>query len=87
MAYLHIGQNVMLEEKRIIGIFDLDNTSTSKKTREFLNAAEEEGVVQTACEDIPKSFVVCDHTYHRQIIYISQLNSQTLLKRAEGKGE
>ena len=85
MAYLHIGQNVMLEEKRIIGIFDLDNTS--KKTREFLNAAEEEGVVQTACEDIPKSFVVCDHPYHRQIIYISQLNSQTLLKRAEGKGE
>ena len=28
MAYLHIGQNVMLEDKRIIGIFDLDNTST-----------------------------------------------------------
>lgn len=44
-------------------------------------------MVQTACEDIPKSFVVCDYPYHRQIIYISQLNSQTLLKRAEGKGE
>ena len=87
MAYLHIGQNVMLEDRRIIGIFDLDNTSTSKLTRQFLNAAEEEGVVQTACEDIPKSFVVCDHPYHRQIIYISQLNSQTLQKRAQGKGE
>ena len=84
MAYLHIGQNVMLEDKRIIGIFDLDNTSTSKITREFLNTAEQDSVVQTACEDIPKSFVVCDH---RQIIYISQLNSQTLLKRAQGKGE
>lgn len=35
MAYLHIGQNVMLEEKRIIGIFDLDNTSTSKKQGNF----------------------------------------------------
>lgn len=33
MAYLHIGQNVMLEEKRIIGIFDLDNTSTSQKNK------------------------------------------------------
>lgn len=87
MAYLHIGQNVMLEDKRIIGIFDLDNTSTSKTTRAFLHAAEEEGVVQAACEDIPKSFVVCDHPYHRQIIYISQLNSQTLQKRAQGKGE
>ena len=87
MAYLHIGQNVMLEDKRIIGIFDLDNTSTSKITREFLNTAEQDSVVQTACEDIPTSFVVCDHPYHRQIIYISQLNSQTLLKRAQGKGE
>ena len=87
MAYLHIGQNVMLEDKRIIGIFDLDNTSTSKITREFLHTAEQDSVVQTACEDIPKSFVVYDHPYHRQIIYISQLNSQTLLKRAQGKGE
>ena len=87
MAYLHIGQNVMLEDKRIIGIFDLDNTSTSKITREFLNTAEQDSVVQTACEDIPKSCVVCDHPYHRQIIYISQLNSQTLLKRTQGKGE
>ena len=87
MAYLHTGQNVMLEDKRIIGIFDLDNTSTSKITREFLNTAEQDSVVQTACEDIPKSFVVCDHPYHRQIIYISQLNSQTLLKRTQGKGE
>ena len=87
MAYLHIGQNVMLEDTRIIGIFDLDNTSTSKITRAFLDGAEREGVVQTACEDIPRAFVVCYHPYHRQIVYISQLNSQTLQKRAQGKGE
>ena len=87
MAYLHIGMNVMVDPRRVIGIFDLDNTSTSKHTRRFLDGAEKEGVVQSACEDIPRSFVVCDHPYHRQIIYLSQLNSQTLLKRAQGKGE
>lgn len=87
MGYLHIGMNVMVDPRRVIGIFDLDNTSTSKLTRRFLDGAEKEGVVQSACEDIPKSFVVCDHPYHRQIIYLSQLNSQTLLKRAQGKGE
>ena len=79
--------NVMVDPRRVIGIFDLDNTSTSKLTRRFLDGAEKEGVVQSACEDIPRSFVVCDHPYHRQIIYLSQLNSQTLLKRAQGKGE
>ena len=87
MGYLHIGMNVMVDPRRVIGIFDLDNTSTSKHTRRFLDGAEKEGVVQSACEDIPKSFVVCDHPYHRQIIYLSQLNSQTLLKREQGKGE
>lgn len=87
MGYLHIGMNVMVDPRRVIGIFDLDNTSTSRHTRRFLDGAEKEGVVQSACEDIPRSFVVCDHPYHRQIIYLSQLNSQTLLKRAQGKGE
>ena len=87
MGYLHIGMNVMVDPRRVIGILDLDNTSTSELTRRFLDGAEKEGVVQSACEDIPRSFVVCDHPYHRQIIYLSQLNSQTLLKRAQGKGE
>ena len=81
MGYLHVGQNVMLEDRRIIGIFDLDNTSTSKHTRAFLKQAEEDGVVMSACEDIPKSFIVCDHPYHRQIVYLSQLNTKTLEKR------
>ena len=82
-GYLHIGQNVMLEKKRIIGIFDLDNTSTGRDPRAFLRAAEESGVVQSACEDIPRSFILCDHPYHKQIIYLSQLNAQTLLRRSE----
>ena len=85
-GYLHIGQNVMLEKKRIIGIFDLDNTSTARDTRAFLRSAEEDGVVQSACEDIPRSFILCDHPYHKQIIYLSQLNAQTLLRRS-GEGE
>ena len=86
MGYLHIGQNVMIADRRIIGIFDLDNTSTSKDTSTFLKNAEDESVVVNACEDIPRSFIVCDHPYHRQIVYISQLNAPTLLKRAEAAG-
>lgn len=85
MGYLHIGQSVMLEDKRIIGIFDLDNASYGKDTRNFLAQAEQDSVVLSACEDIPRSFIVCDHPYHRQIVYISQLGSQTLHKRAEGE--
>ncbi len=81
--YLHIGSSQMLSERRIIGIFDLEITSQSKITNAFLKNAERDGVIIDVCEDIPKSFLVCDHPYHKQIVYLSQLNSRTLLGRAE----
>ena len=81
--YLHIGNNVMLPEKHIIGVFDLEITSQSKRTSEFLRQAEEESLVIDACEDIPKSFLVCDHPYHLQLVYLSELSSATLQRRME----
>ena len=81
--YLHIGQNEILPDRRVIGIFDLDKCSYGKRTREYLAAAEQEGVVLDVSGALPKSFVVCDHPYHTQIVYLSQLNPSTLQKRAE----
>lgn len=78
--YLHIGRNQMLAERRIIGIFDLEITSQSKTTRAFLDRAQQEGTVLEVCDDLPKSFLVCDHPYHPQIVYLSELSSQTLQK-------
>ena len=81
--YLHLGQNEIVADHRIIGIFDLDKCSYEKRTREYLAMAEQEGVVLDVSGELPKSFVVCDHPYHPQIVYLSQLNSVTLQKRAE----
>ena len=83
--YLHVGNNVLLPEKHIIGVFDLEITSQSRLTAEFLRAAERDGVVVDTGSDLPRSFLVCDHPYHRQIVYLSQLNSRTLAGRAEEK--
>ena len=82
--YLHLGEGVMLPEKQIIGIFDLDKAADSKRTRDYLKRAEDAGIVINVCDDIPRSFVVADHPYHPQIVYISQLSSQTLQRRSEG---
>ena len=38
--YLPIGNDMSVRERSIVGIFDLDNTSTSKRTREFLEKSE-----------------------------------------------
>lgn len=81
--YLHIGQTEIIAQGRIIGIFDLDNASYEKRTREYLSKADADGVVLDIAGDLPRSFVVCDHPYHHQIVYLSQIGSKTLGKRAK----
>ena len=78
--YLHLGSGALVEKKSIVGIFDLDNTSQSHLTRKYLNIADKSGQVINVAEDIPKSFIVCrDENGMR--IYLSQMSTQTLLKR------
>ena len=80
--YIHLGNNVMLPTSEIIGIFDLENTSISKKTRDFLSRAEKEGRVITISYDLPRSFVVAGKNFDDAKVYISQISSSTLLKRS-----
>ena len=84
--YLHLGNDVVVRKDEILGIFDLDNTSQSIVTRKYLSAAEKTGcVVNAAGLELPKSFVVCDRN-GKQTVYLSQLNSSTLLKRSDSLG-
>ena len=77
--YLSIGNDMAVREKSIIGIFDMDNTSTSKRTREFLSQAEQNGEV-VPCDDLPKSFVLTAE-YGLDRIYLTALSAATLEKR------
>ncbi len=79
--YLHLGSGVLVPEKSVVGVFDLDNTSQSHLTRKYLAAAEKSGQVINVAEDIPKSFVVCQDEDGMRV-YLSQMATQTLLKRA-----
>ena len=82
MKYLHLGKGAVVRSDEIVGIFDLDITSQSHITRRFLAAAEKAGEVESASEDLPKSFVVCAGKGGKRLI-LSQMNTATLLKRAE----
>ena len=77
--YLSIGNDMAVRENSIIGIFDLDNTSTSRRTREFLEKAEQEGQV-VPCDDLPKSFVLTSE-YGFSRVHLTALASATLEKR------
>ena len=84
--YLHIGASVVIPQGDVVGIFDLDNTTASRITRDFLAGAEQAGQVITAGEDLPKSFVLCQTPLGARRVYLSQLSSATLLKRMESGG-
>lgn len=84
--YLHLGNDVVVRKEEILGVFDLDNTSQSIVTRNYLSAAEKSGsLVNAAGAELPKSFVVCSRD-GKQTVYLSQLNSSTLLKRSDSLG-
>ncbi len=80
--YLSIGNDFAVRDRNVVGIFDLDNTSTSKRTREFLDRAEQEGEV-VPCDDLPKSFVLTSE-YGFSRVRLSELSPATLEKRIRG---
>ena len=81
--YLHLGQNVMVRTQDVIGVFDLDNTTWSFRTRRFLERAEREGRVVTVGDDLPRSFVLSREGDAPSLVHITQLTTATLQKRVE----
>lgn len=79
--FIHIGGNIVIPMKDIIAIFDIDTTTISKDTREFLKIAEEEGFINTISEDLPKSFIITE-VDKKSKIYLSPISSVTLQKRS-----
>ena len=75
--YINIGEDFVLKTEDITGIFDMDKTTVNKATRDFLTKAQKENRVVLTSYDLPKSFIVA-----KDKIYISPLNTSTLLKRA-----
>ena len=77
--YLHLGQESCIRTAEIVGIFDLDNASTSKETRNFLARAQKEGRVINVSPELPRSFLVSAAQPHN--VYICQISAATLRKR------
>ncbi len=69
-----------VRDSSIVGIFDLDNCSYEKRTREFLAKAEQNGEVIPATDKLPKSFIVTSE-YSLNRVYLVQFNSTVLEHR------
>ncbi len=82
--YIHLGENTVINTADIVAIIDLDNTTVSKTTRDFLTKMEKEGKVVNVTEELPRSGVICNKN-GQETVYISQISPQTLQKRFESE--
>ncbi|MBN1623319.1 MAG: DUF370 domain-containing protein [Clostridia bacterium] len=81
--YLHIGGNHVIDRRDIIGVFDIEKSTVSNITRDYLRKQEKRGRVITIVSDMPKSFIIVEkdsNTY----VYLSSIAPITLRKRYEG---
>ena len=78
--YLHLGNEIIVKKSDIVGIFDIENTTTGKTTSHLLERAQKQGNVITVSYEMPKSFVLC-YEDGKEKVYICQMSAATLRKR------
>lgn len=82
--FVHIGNDVVVRKEDIIGVFDMDNTTISRPSREFLANAQKTDRIYDICDDLPKSYIVTNYEGTSRV-YISSVSSQTIYKRTASK--
>ncbi len=75
--YINLGADKLIRSDELIGIFDIDNCSTGKRTRNFLSAAQNEGRIVDATDDLPRTFIVTASGK----VCISAVSTATLKRR------
>lgn len=78
--YLHLGKETVVNTDDIIAMMDLESSSISKYSKEFLKISTEEGFVKNVSEEIPKSFIICEKD-GQSVIYITNISTKALLGR------
>lgn len=80
MKYLHLGRDTTIETEKIVGIYDMDTSTVSKHTRDFLSKCEKENRIVNVSFELPKSYILYDFDGEYSV-YLSPLNAATLLGR------
>ncbi|MDY3031859.1 MAG: DUF370 domain-containing protein [Clostridia bacterium] len=79
--YIHIGGDMVVNTRDVVGIFDVDNTTVSRQGKRFLPMAQKNNRIIYATEELPKSFIVTERK-GKTLVYISPMSTQSLNKRA-----
>jgi len=83
--YFHLGRDYVLNDRDVIGIFNIETTTTSPRGREFLNFSQKNGAVVSLSDELPQSYVLADAPV--DTVYLSELSPAAMSRRVEQKWE
>ncbi|MEG2538926.1 MAG: DUF370 domain-containing protein, partial [Clostridium sp.] len=75
--FLHLGENVVIPQKEVIAILDIDSVNSIDSDK-FMRISDEEGFVKRINKEKPKSIVLTERD-KKSIIYLSPISSVTLV--------
>jgi len=84
--YLHIGNGKSVKKREIIGIFDLDTSTVSRITKNFINENQRRGKIEYSDSDLPRAFILLSGD-KRTEIRLSRISTLGLKQRLEGINE
>lgn len=74
--YLYLGSDVVIDDKEILGIFDIEKITVDRYMKDYLNFWQKKGKIYYVSLDMPKSIIVAE-----DMVYISNVSCDTLKKR------
>ena len=80
--FIQLEHGESIDEREIIGIFDIDLSGRARATLDLFKRKDGETGVISLCNDIPKSFLLCDNAFGDRI-YITGLSTESVKKRFE----
>ena len=78
--YVHLGSDTVVRDSDIIGVFDIENTSVSRITKDYLAASGKRRTAVSVSYEMPKAFIIAT-VEGRERVYITNVSSSTISKR------
>ena len=78
--YLHIGKDIIIKNKDIIGIFNIDFVKNTKEYKKMLEHLQECGNLKDISDDQAKTFILTEDNTNIKG-YITNIGTTTIGKR------
>ena len=83
--FVHIGNNIVLEEKDIIGIYNIESMRESEEYKNLIESLKKTNNLVTQANGDARSLIMTKEENGRIVGYETNVSTMSIAKRAEDK--